>query len=128
MELPASDITDDENAPYPILVKANTLNSVLDAFTPDRLQQLRASRESSFIFRNITPKGFSDWEGRYPELYEAKGVGYDYDGLSQRMIIRCMSSSVHHSFPIYFTRVVNRGLDRVGPECRRALQMFASTG
>lgn len=127
-ERPATDTTDDENAPYPILVKTNTPNSVLRTFNPDRLQALRESRESSFMFRNITPNDFCNWEDQYPELYEAKGVRYDYDGFSQRMIIKCMAGSVHDSLPIYFTRVVNRGLDRVGPECQRALQIFASTG
>lgn len=128
LERLAPGTTDHENSPYPILVRANTPNSVLHHFTPDDLRTLRASHESSFIFRNISPNNFSDWEAQYPELYEAKGIRYDYDGLSQRMIVKCMAGSVHDSFPIYFTRVVNRGLDRVGPECQRALQIFASTG
>lgn len=127
-ERPPTDTTDHGNAPYPIVVKANTPRSGLHTFTPDALLALRASRESSFIFRNIHPDNFSNWEAEYPELYEANDVRYDYDGLSQRMIIKCMAGSVHDSFPIYFTRVVNRGLDRVGPECQRALQIFASTG
>lgn len=120
--------TGDEKACYPILAKVKSPDPVLHAFTPEILEALRASRESSFIFRKITPDNFSDWEAGFPELYEAKGVRYDYDGLSQRVIVKCMAGSVHDSFPIYFTRVVNRGLDRVGPECQRALQIFASTG
>lgn len=117
-ERPPSDTTDHQNAPYPTPDETNTPHTILDTFTPDHLLALRVSRESSFTFRNIDPGNFTNRKAQYPELYEANDVRYDHDGLSQRMIIKCMAGSARDSFPIYFTRIVNRGLDRVGLECQ----------
>lgn len=119
----------DENSSFDIPAEAKTPTSVLlHALTPDALQAIRESRESRFIFRNITPSDFAAWLDLYPELDECDTARYDYDGFSERMIIKCMAGSVHDSLPIFFIRVVTDGLQQVGPGSRRMLQVCTNTG
>lgn len=119
----------DENSSFDIPAEAKTPTSaLLHALTPDALHALCESRESRFIFRNITPADFAAWLDLYPELDEGDTARYDYDGFSERMIIKCMAGSVHDSLPIFFIRVVTDGLQQVGPGSRRMLQVCTNTG
>lgn len=120
--------TKDQVSCFHAPAEAKTRNSDFYALNPDTLQALRESHESSFIFRNITPSDFTDWEALYPELYEADNTRYEYDGFAERMIVKCMAGPVRDSFSIFFIRAVHDGLDRTGRECRRGLQISATTG
>lgn len=108
--------------------EANVPNSVLHDLSPDSLQALRESHESPRIFRNISPGALTDWESLYPGINESDGARYEYDGFTERMIVKCMAGSVHDSFPIYFIRAITEGLGQTSQQCRRGLQICTSTG
>lgn len=131
---PGSDIrplltqSTDENPPFYSAAKPKSPTPhLLHSITPDTLQSLRESREAPLILFNVTAGDFADWEARFPGIDESN-ARYEYDGLLERMIVKCMAGPVHDSFPIYFFRAINDGLNRAGPDCRRGLQMCTSTG
>lgn len=116
--------TDESSFFYPA-AKTKLVPS-LRYLTPYNLQALRESRESPCIL-DVTPSEFAAWEARFPNVDESNNR-YEYDGIMERMIIKCMAGPVHDSFPIYFFRAINDGLNQAGPQCRRGLQMCTSTG
>lgn len=116
----------DEHLSFYRVVKMKPLESPLRALTPDTLQSLRESRESPCIL-HVTPSEFADWHARYPGIDESNSH-YEYDSVTERMIIKCMAGPVHDSFAIYFFRAIHAGLRQAGPQCHRGLQLFTSTG
>lgn len=116
----------DEPFLEPTLPRAGRLLS-LSNLTPKTMEQLRSSREGSYIFHNITPAAFLDWQDRYPELIESDAK-YEYDGLAERMIIKCMAGHLLDSMTIFFVRRVGDELRDAGRVCRRQLQIASTTG
>lgn len=110
----------------PTLPRAGRLLS-FSSLTPKTMEQLRSSREGSYIFHNITPAAFLDWQDRYPELIESDAK-YEYDGLAERMIIKCMAGHLHDSMTIFFVRRVGDEVRDAGRVCRRQLQIASTTG
>lgn len=75
--------------------------------TPTYLRNLRGSNpERPLFLRGITPAAFDEWELRFPdhELREADDVRYEYDSVTERLIVKCMPGPIHDSLQIYFVR------------------------
>lgn len=99
----------------------------LSNITTETMAQLRSSREGSYILPDISPAAFLAWQDRYPELLESD-ARYEYDGLAERMIIKCMAGHLHDSPTIFFVRRVGDEVRDAGRVCRRQLQIASTTG
>lgn len=115
-----------ESFPEAALPRPDDVPSLAN-LTPKTMARLRSSREGSYILPDITPAAFQDWQDRYPELLESDAK-YEYDGLAERMIIKCMAGHLHDSPTIFFVRRVGDEVRDAGRVCRRQLQIASTTG
>lgn len=99
----------------------------LSNITTETMALLRSSREGSYIVHDTTPAAFLAWQDRHPELLESDAK-YEYDGLAERMIIKCMAGHLHDSPTIFFVRRVGDEVRDAGRVCRRQLQIASTTG
>ncbi|KAG0135037.1 hypothetical protein HOY82DRAFT_552768, partial [Tuber indicum] len=62
--------------------------------------------EGDVHFQNVSDKELCNWISENSELVEHKDFRYEYNFLSQRLIIKCMPTPTHDSLQYFFTQTV----------------------
>ncbi|KAG0131730.1 hypothetical protein HOY82DRAFT_559299, partial [Tuber indicum] len=62
--------------------------------------------EGDVRFQNVSDKELDNWISGNPELVEHKDFRYEYNFLSQQLIIKCMPTPTHNSLQYFFTQTV----------------------
>jgi len=71
--------------------------------------------EGDVHFQNVSAKELQNWITNNPELVEHSEIQYEYNFLSERMIIKCMATPTHDSLQGFFTQTVFGSLvEKVG--------------
>ena len=67
---------------------------------------LQEMSEGDVHFPNTSVKELQNWITENPELVEHNEIRYEYNFLSERLIIKCMATSTHDSLGRFFTQTV----------------------
>jgi len=71
-----------------------------------KIAELRERSEADVHFQNVSDSELRNWISENPELVEHKDFRYEYNFLSQRLIIKCMPTPTHDSLQYFFTQTV----------------------
>lgn len=89
-----------------------TASITLEKVTPHFFRHGVRDFEGPIVLRDISPAHFQEWQSRYPELLEADDVRYEYNPVSERMIIKCTTSPIHDSLQMYLCRRIMKEVSR----------------
>jgi len=72
----------------------------------EKITELREMSEGDVHFPNISVKELQDWIMENPELVEHNEIRYEYNFLSEQLIIKCMATPTHGALGRFFTQTV----------------------
>ena len=80
-------------------MKPNTIT--LQELRQAKILELLESSERDLCLEHISTGDFENWLFENLELADDKFIGYEYNSVTGRLIVKCMSSAVH-DFTVFF--------------------------
>ena len=83
-------------------MKPNTIT--LQELRQAKILELLESSERDLCLEHISTGDFENWLFDNPELADDKLIRYEYNSVTERLIVKCMSTAVHDTLQTFFNQ------------------------
>ena len=69
---------------------------------PERILKFQTEYEGNLNIGQVSPSDLESWRSENPEVIEDDEIRYEYNFLTESLIIKCMPTLTHDSLRIFF--------------------------